>query len=354
MGLFDRIKDNARDLSMKALEATREYDEDYRSYQQQEASQEEAPQQEPHVENIEVMQPQEEAPAAPEQPTPLEEPEFIDDPVNQTPKQNIEQAEKEPEKPAPRKSKVVELTKEEHEKAEEKKRQEKAKQAAKERLAKSYVPSYKNSEAAKPEKAPDKDADKGKKVKVAKSDKKPATPTPVGIGIIDVAPGKTVDPAKKAIYARERAALNALASQRKLNGTVPLYTAAHMNFKTRVFINRIEYSGSFGKNVIPIDQVSWVKLRHGGTGVIIETTEGKRVVMVVKQSDRLAFADAVLKVQAMQPKKGKFRDTKTVRIDELEKFGEGIDEIEKLAKLFDKGILSQEEFDLKKKQILGI
>src|SRR5690606_18517694 len=120
------------------------------------------------------------------------------------------------------------------------------------------------------------------------------------------------------------------------------------------FINRIEYSGSFGKNILPLEQVAWIKLRYGGTGVIIETTEGKRVVMVVKPSDRLAFADAILKVQSMQPKKGKFRDTQTVRIDQLEKFGEGIDEIEKLAKLFDKGILSQEEFDKKKKQILGI
>ncbi len=349
MGLFDKIKDNARDLSMKALEATREYDEDYKPAEQQKP-QEPTPAEPPAPEI---------APAEVEQPPVEDELNFIDEPLDQLAEEvNSKSAEETSEKTPVRTSKVTEMSKEEHEKAEKKKRQEKAKQAAKERLAKSYVPSYKQADAAKSEKADDTKEPKAgkddKKIKVTKSAQKPAAPPRVGVGIVDVAPGKFVDPAKRAMYARERAALNALASQRKLNGTVPLYTAIHMNFKTRVFINRIEYSGSFGKNVIPIEQVAWVKLRHEGTGVIIETTEGKRVVMVVKQADRLAFADAVLKVQAMQPKKGKFRDTKTVRIDELEKFGEGIDEIEKLAKLFDKGILSQEEFDLKKKQILGI
>lgn len=34
MGLFDKIKDNAKNISMRALEATREYDEDYTAQQQ--------------------------------------------------------------------------------------------------------------------------------------------------------------------------------------------------------------------------------------------------------------------------------------------------------------------------------
>ncbi len=329
---------------MKAIEATREYDEDY-----QQSGQVVSPTGGSTDTAAVVDQPVEQVDSVPEPAPLLDEPTFLDE-------EQTEEAPKEEPKPeetptesksaSTRKSKVTEVSKEDHEKAEKEKRQEKAKQAAKERLAKSYVPSYKKDAA--------KEDDKKVEVKESKKSEAKSTPAAKKVGIVDITPGKFVDPTKKAIYARERAALNALASQRKLNGTVPLYIAAHMNFKTRVFINRIEYSGSFGKNVIPIEQVAWVKLRHGGTGVIIETTEGKRVVMVVKQADRLAFADAVLKVQAMQPKKGKFRDTKTVRIDELEKFGEGIDEIEKLAKLFDKGILSQEEFDLKKKQILGI
>lgn len=175
-----------------------------------------------------------------------------------------------------------------------------------------------------------------------------------GVKVIDVTPKKQGDPTKEAMYARERAALSALASQRRLNGTVALYVTQHLNFKTRVFIDRVEYSGSFGKNIIPIEQIAWVKLRHGGTGVILETSNSKKVVLVVKPTDRLEFADAVLKTQAMQPKRLKFKDTQTVRLDQLEKFSEGVDELEKLAKLLEKGILTQDEFDNKKKQILGL
>ncbi len=336
---------------MKALESTREYDEDYQSQQFVTPTDETTDTTTANEATV--------APATEETTeVALEEPAFIDGSTEETPP--LEDAPAEPEakeevKPSTRKSKVTEVSKADHEKAEKEKRQAKAKQAAKERLAKSYVPSYKkDSEKTANTKAKDESSKKSgdEKATEKKSDKSPVAGKP--IGIVDVAPGKFIDPTKKAIYARERAALTALASQRKLNGTVPLYVATHMNFKSRVFVNRVEYSGSFGKNVLPIEKIAWVKLRYGGTGVIIETVEGKRVVMVVKQADRLAFADAILKVQAMQPKKGKFKDTKTVRIDELEKFGDGVDEIEKLAKLYDKGILSQEEFDAKKKQILGL
>ena len=321
MGLFDKIKDNARDLSMKAIEATREYEEGY----------------EPKS-----LEPE----TSPAGPAPMSD-EVLDEAAEE-----INQEAAEPETPAdepaeepekPRKSKVTEIPKAEHEKAVKEKKQAEAKQAAKERLAKSYTPSYKAGKSGK-------DSDKAEKK--SKSDAK--KPRNIPVGIIDITPGKFADPTKEALYARERAALNVIASQRKLEGAVPLYVATHMNFKTRVFVNRIEYSGSFGKTVLPIDKIAWVKLRATGTGVILETTEGKRIVMVVKPADRLAFADAILKVQTMQPKKGKFKDTKTVRIDELERFSEGVDEIERLAKLYDKGILSQEEFDAKKKQILGI
>lgn len=349
MGLFDKIRDNARDLSIKALDATREYDEDYLAQQQKkntpaQPASDDAPVDQPAQTIIEPAEPE----MSFEEPVVETTPE---EPTEEQAKQEEKPAE-EPEKPA-RKSKVTEISKAEYEQTQKEKQrqeeQEKTKQAAKERLAKSYTPSYKSSSKKEGEQE-------------AETEEKPATankpaavkPRSIPVGIVDVTPGKFTDPTKQAIYARERAALTALASQRKLNGTVPLYVATHMNFKTRVFVDRIEYSGSFGKNTLPISQVSWVKLRAGGTGVILETTEGKRVVMVVKPADRLAFAEAVLRVQSMQPKRGKFKDTKTVRIDQLEEFSNGVDEIEKLAKLFDKGILSQEEFDAKKKQILGL
>lgn len=353
MGLFDKIKDNAKNISVRAIEATREYEEDYEPQQQTAGS---------TIEPAAAVaaDPPAADDAAVSNPAADEDVEFlIDESSDNAPTEEKSADDKaadktSEDKPANRKSKVTEISKEEHEKAEKEKRQEKTKKAAKERLAKSYTPSYKKSDDKEADKTSEKSDAKDKKdsAKTDKPAKKASKSVP--IGIVDITPKKMPDPLKGAIYARERAALSALASQRKLNGTVALYVAKHMNFKTAVYINRVEYSGSFGKTVLPIDNIAWIKVRHGGTGVILETAEGKRVVMVVKQNDRLPFVDAVMKVQAMQPKRAKFKDTQTVRIDKLEQFGEGIDEIEKLANLYDKGILSHDEFEAKKKQILGL
>jgi hypothetical protein len=336
MGLFDKIKDNAKNISIKAIESTREYDNDLVADDQKNAGE---------VSNVAaVIEPTAPADIVKEVAEELVQEDRAVAASNGDKRDNKDQK-KDSETPAEskdptRKSKVIEVSKTEYEQAKKEKQKsdedETAKKAAKERLAKDFTPSYKSE---KPEPKPD-------------VIKKPVQRITVGIN--DVTPSRYVDPIKEAIYARERAALTALASRRKLDGSVPVYVTSHMNFKTRVFVDRLEYSGSFGKTVLPVEQIAWVKLRSGGTGIIVETHEGKRIVMVVKPTDRLSFADAVLKVQSMQPKKGKFKDTKTVRIDELEKFSEGVDEIEKLAKLYERGIITQDEFDKKKKQILGI
>lgn len=334
MGLFDKIKDNARDISMRAIEATREYDEDYQPNPPAGTAVEPTPAQ-PDASVSEAGSPPAAEPAVDATPEVVaEQPEEI--------KKEEPKAEEKP-KEEPRLSKITEVSKKEYEASKKSSKQSKGHQPPKVKVP--YTPSYKQQPKADPE------PEEAKPTEDKKPEPKKEVKAP---RVIDVTPKKNLGPANPAFYARERAALAALASQRKMSGTVALYVTQHLNFKTRVFVDRIEYSGSFGKNVVPIEQVSWVKLRAGGTGVIIETVEGKRIVMVVKPADRLAFADAVLKVQAMQPKRTKFKDTKTVRIDELEKFGEGVDEIEKLAKLYDKGILSKEEFETKKKQILGI
>jgi len=347
MGLFDKIKDNARNISIKALEDADSYEKDNQfEYQKPEQDTVASP---VTPEGI-IISPTIASNTTDDDTSDIDESVIDTDSVEMDTSDNVAIDAEKAEKKEPRKSKVTEISKAEHEKAEKEKRQTKAKQEAKERLAKSYVPSYKSKSTS---------TDKADKEKAKEpNDTNTKTTKPIvrkkSIGIIDVAPNKFQTPTKSAVYTRERVAMNIIASQRKLNGTVPLYTASHMSFKTRVFIDRIEYSGSFGKTAVPINKVAWVKLRFVGTGVIIETTEGKRIVMAVKPSDRLSFADAILRVQSLQPKKAKFKDNKTVRIDQLEKISEGVDEIEKLAKLYDKGILTQEEFETKKKQILGL
>jgi len=178
-------------------------------------------------------------------------------------------------------------------------------------------------------------------------------PTKPGIND-DIKPVKIIDPERRAILSRERTAIIELANQRRLEGKTALYTTSHLNFKTRVFINRIEYSGTFGKNILPIEQVAWIRLRHGGTGVMLETTKDKKVVMVVNPKDRLAFADAVMKMQSLIPKVRRLKDDKTVRLDVLDQVTEDVDDIERIAKLYKRGLITKAEYELKKKQILNI
>ncbi|MDQ3064732.1 MAG: SHOCT domain-containing protein [bacterium] len=338
MGLFDKIKDNAKTISVRAIEEADtelsvqrqsgstiitpnpSYPEDTLASPSQDAD-------EPHEiteqdfeptdqqTETDIDQPEPEVTSEPEvetKPEPETQLEPEPEPIKEEPKETTKKPDPVAEPEAPKKEIKVE------------KRPEPTKLNVK-----PYTPSYKQPRTMS-----------GKSGKIPR--------------VIDIAPQRAPESEKRVVYERERAIMATLASQRRLDGTSPLYVTNHLRFKTRVFINRIEYSGSFGKNVIPIDQVAWIKLRAGGTGVIIESTEGKRIVMVIRPADRLNFADAVLKVQSMQPKKAKFKDTKTIRIDQLDQMEEGIDELEKLAKLLDKGILTQEEFDTKKKQILGI
>jgi hypothetical protein len=326
MGLFDKIKDNAKNISIRALEESQDDD--------LIVAPESMPAQTEVVSPLEpVVEALQEATVLDQQPSELSEEQFAESADNK-------EDEAETPKDMSRKSKITEVPKETVQVKREasKSKEPPARPTPAKSSSTNYQPHYKM----------DKQSEESKQSRTGISIGAPKAK------VLDVTPHKPAEPARQAIFARERATMAVLASQRRMNGEVPLYTTTHLRFKTRVFINRIEYSGSFGKNVLPIENVAWVKLRSGGTGVIIETTEGKRVVMVVKPADRLEFADAILKVQALQPKREKFKDTKTVRLDQLDQLGEGMDDLEKLAKLYDKGILTQDEFEAKKKQILGI
>jgi hypothetical protein len=317
MGLFDKIKDNAKNISMKSLE---DPDADFALPEHASVAEPSEEENFPTPEGVITPNNQDES----DQPIEETSPEPVKEDKTETPESKPE--------PKPEPAVVPEKPKE------EKPKEVKTSSS----VNNTHQPYYKSTVV--------KVVDKSKVEDV----RKPSSPARRSPHVIDITPQKIQDPVKKEMFARERAAMSALASQRKLNGSVALYATNHLNFKTRVFIDRIEYSGSFGKNVLPIETVAWVKLRAGGTGIIIETTNGKRVVMVVKPKDRLDFADSVMKVQELQPKRVKFKDTQTVRIDQLEQFTDDFEELEKLAKLRDRGIVTNEEFETKKKKILGI
>jgi hypothetical protein len=330
MGLFDKIKDNAKNISIKAIE---DVENDAYTVVPENTYPLEASTHEPD-EAIQV----ESNEAIDTTPLPIEEPKHVESSKpDATPKKKEEPKQKPKEEPTQTPDKTDGQSSVTVRKEPAKTKEPEAQKAPEQ------------PEILKPEPKP------APKQAPRSESKDPAIrPMQTSSGrVLDVTPHKVESP-KQAIFARERAAMTALATQRRMNGAVPLFVTSHLNFKTRVFIDRVEYSGSFGKNVLPIEQIAWIKLRAGGTGIILETTAQKRVVMVVKPKDRLEFADAVMKVQAIQPKREKFKDTQTVRLDQLDQFGEGIDEIEKLARLYEKRIITKEEFDTKKKQILGI
>ncbi|MFZ1324002.1 MAG: SHOCT domain-containing protein [Candidatus Saccharimonadales bacterium] len=333
MGLFDKIKDNARDLSMKAIDATREY------VDEEPAQGVIAPSAAPAA----VPKPaaKKTVPeAAEEEQVPVGK--ILSDVEEAFEAEALEVTAPEEELPAGIKLPEAVVTKPEKPASAAKPKQDEPQtgeasneDSGDDSEAEGYVPYYKQ----KP--------NSGKKPSEAT---KPPKPT----ANVDVKPQKVTDPEKRAMLSRERTAIIELANQRRMEGKTPLFTTSHLNFKIRVYVDRVEYSGTFGKTVLPVNQIAWIRLRHGGTGVILETVGEKKVVMVVSQRDRLALADAVMKMQALVPTVQKFKDNKTVRLDVLEKATEDVDDIERIAKLYKRGLITKEEFELKKKQILKI
>jgi len=163
-----------------------------------------------------------------------------------------------------------------------------------------------------------------------------------------------LEDAKETTSRRSGDTLASLAAQLQMTGTEPIFGTEHMNFRTKVYINRIEYMGSFGKIVIPVNKVGWIKIRVAGTGIIVETTNNKRVVMIVKPKDRIRLCDAIMRVQEINIERGKTAGVRGTRGADLERLSVSIEELEKLAKLKDKGIITEREFLAKKKQLLGV
>lgn len=349
MGLFDKIKDNAKAISMMAIESTNEYaDEDPKKPAPKPAVQSSPVAQKPNkkvkpsesqtnVTSSNQTEPTTEAtvPTEINQSLPLpSEPDatqpFVETPVPAAPKP----AAYEPNTQLPTNNPIEMASTQQTEHPKDTDPDE-------------YVPYYKK-ENARP-------VATEREITVNKA------PEPPKLRLSeDIKAVKIDDPERRAIMSRERSAILELSNQRRLEGKTSLFTTSHLNFKTRVFINRIEYSGTFGKNVLPIEQVAWIRLRHGGTGVMIETTNGKKVVMVINPKDRLSFAAAVMKMQSLLPKVKKLHDKKllqedrTVRLDVLDDVSLEADDIERIAKLYKRGLITKAEYELKKKQILDI
>ena len=123
-------------------------------------------------------------------------------------------------------------------------------------------------------------------------------------------------------------------------GEQPFYQTSRMSFYVKVYSNRIEFKHGMVHQSIPIKQIANVELGViGQDKIIIETTGGEKFDMVA-------------------PKKKQLREAIYKAIDASTIIGQphasDADELTKLAQLRQKGIVTQQEFDAKKRQILGL
>ncbi len=124
-------------------------------------------------------------------------------------------------------------------------------------------------------------------------------------------------------------------------GEDPIYQTSYMGFWIKVYPNRVDCKSGLGSQSIPINQIASVQIaRMGVFQVTLETSGGKKYSIPTnkKKEVQQAIYDAQARFAA---ESGKPQTSVA-------------DEIMKLNELKEKGIISQEEFEKKKKQLLDL
>ena len=120
----------------------------------------------------------------------------------------------------------------------------------------------------------------------------------------------------------------------------PLFKTSYMGFWINIYPNRVEFKSGVGSKSIPINEIASIQLSMFGVGKItLETAGGTKYSIPTHK--KKAVQQAIYDAQAQL---GKGNQPKTSDADEITKLNE----------LKEKGVLTQKEFDQKKKQILGI
>lgn len=113
-----------------------------------------------------------------------------------------------------------------------------------------------------------------------------------------------------------------------------------MGFWIKIYPNRIDFKAGVGSQSIPINQIASVQLGMMGImQIILETTGGKKYSIPTNHKKEVQAA--IYDAQARSTQNNNFPTS-------------AADEIAKLNDLKEKGIITQEEFDKKKKQLLGL
>lgn len=123
-----------------------------------------------------------------------------------------------------------------------------------------------------------------------------------------------------------------------MNSQEPLYETNYLGFWIKVFKNRVEFKSGVGTQNIPISQIASIQLgMMGHMQVVIETTGGKKykIPCIKKKEVKEAIYNAQEAFSSPQ------NNTSLV------------DELTKLSKLKEQGVLSEHEFEEQKKKLLS-
>lgn len=120
----------------------------------------------------------------------------------------------------------------------------------------------------------------------------------------------------------------------------PLYATSYMGFYIRIYPNRIEFKVGIGGQSIPLGQIASVQVGPVlFSQIVLETTGGQKYTIPTKRKKEVK--------QAIYDAQSRFLNTGNASQSSA------ADEIAKLHDLMQKGVISQEEFEGRKKQLLG-
>lgn len=120
------------------------------------------------------------------------------------------------------------------------------------------------------------------------------------------------------------------------------------SYELTVTNKRIYGKIAWGKRVdLPVDSVSATAMVPLFKGVSVSTSSGKISFLVIKNADEIYTVMNDLLIARQQEKANAVVTTTVPQSDEA-------DQLKKYKDLLDDGVISQEEFDAKKKQLLGV
>ena len=117
----------------------------------------------------------------------------------------------------------------------------------------------------------------------------------------------------------------------------PIYQTSFMGFWIKVYPTRVDFKTTYGSQSVPLNQVASVE---AGMQFSLVTTGGKKYIIPVPTGKKKEVQRAIIDAQAHLTSGS---PSQVSAADELEKFHE----------LKEKGIITQEEFNRKKKDLLG-